>query len=1078
MTNTNKYGIFHSGNCDVAFFPSPTSMVKAAMFNSHGGSVSFSGNTSLGWIDCENPKLINLTAIIKSCHNNNNLYNKNLCVADWNSYSYAGALNETQYETYLTHNYFGDPEMMYYTKAPIRLDALVSPRHIDATQTNTVHIVVKNLANNDTVVVCLYKQAVGMQVEFQKSKVLKGVPGIDTVSFIIPANTLSGNILYVTISGFNYLPFTDEIIVSPGCTYYPNAPEYISGTQLPWSSIRFKDHDVIIDSLATLTISGEVYFVPEARMIVKPGGKLVLNGGKLGTSCEALWKGVEVWGHSNLTQYSNVNQGFIQVTNNGSINDAICAISTAKPTTNSFVAGTSGGMFSCTNASFLNNKCSIHVYAYQHQNDNYNSNISRTSFTLDDKYLGEPDGSPMVLLDGIKGLGMSGLTFDNSRPPGGAPVFRGVGIKAINSGFRLNQICTNANQQPCTEYIKPSFTGLFYGIHCLSTSVAKFVQVEHTNFIGNDRGIYLSAVLNPSITQCYFKTKTGIDILPSSGLYLDHCTGYSIQENTFEGCNNGGTTFDYGIVVNSSGTAPNEIYNNIFTSFQYGIAAQDTNRNPANGVGLVCKCNDFSSNKTDQAVLIFSSSNTYKGIALYQGDSLSVAGPAGNTFSPQHTNNGQPSDLTNNGIKFKYYHHQNSSQHRLVPEYYNNVTVRPTTFSYTKLTACPSKLGGGGSNKEELREQLATLYDSINQKESELFVLVDGGNTEETTDDIIFSSPPESLTLLSDLIAKSPYLSDTVMIEAVNKENVLPNVMIREILVANPQSATSDPVLDKLDDRIEPMPEDLYNEILNGEAIVSDKEIKESEIVFLKTKRAHLLNSLFSYYLADTTGALVDSITVLLENEPSLDVKYLLAFKQFERGDTVGVSSILNNIPSTFNLSPYQQALYNDYLAYFSLLKNMTYNNSFCQQPDSLQIELLYELIEQGHDPIRTYARNTLIASGIITYSEPYLYPDELKTGRIKKEHRMNSINNTGTLNLSPNPCNDFVVVTYNLNEPIGVVYIDFTTIQGQVLEKINLTKLQDQFVFSLDGYSPGIYMASLKSGGKVIESKKVIIVK
>ena len=156
----------------------------------------------------------------------------------------------------------------------------------------------------------------------------------------------------------------------------------------------------------------------------------------------------------------------------------------------------------------------------------------------------------------------------------------------------------------------------------------------------------------------------------------------------------------------------------------------------------------------------------------------------------------------------------------------------------------------------------------------------------------------------------------------------------------------------------------------------------------------------------------------------------------------------------------------------------MTYNNSFCQQPDSLQIELLYELIEQGHDPIRTYARNTLIASGIITYSEPYLYPDELKTGRIKKEHRMNSINNTGTLNLSPNPCNDFVVVTYNLNEPIGVVYIDFTTIQGQVLEKINLTKLQDQFVFSLDGYSPGIYMASLKSGGKVIESKKVIIVK
>lgn len=1079
LTNTNKYGIIHSGSCHVAYFPLSTSMVKTAMFNPNGGCVVFSGNSSLGWIDMENAKLINLTGIIKVCTNGSNLYNKNLCVADWNSYSYAGALNETQYETYLTHNYFGDPEMMYYTKAPIRLDALVSPRHIDATQTNTVHIVVKNLANNDTVVVCLYKQAVGMQVEFQKSKVLKGVPGIDTVSFIIPANTLSGNILYVTISGFNYLPFTDEIIVSPGCTYYPNAPEYISGTPLPWSSIRFKDHDVIIDSLATLTISGEVYFVPEARMIVKPGGKLVLNGGKLGTSCEALWKGVEVWGHSNLTQYSNVNQGFIQVTNNGSINDAICAISTAKPTTNSFVAGTSGGMFSCTNASFLNNKCSIHVYAYQHQNDNYNSNISRTSFTLDDKYLGEPDGSPMVLLDGIKGLGMSGLTFDNSRPPGGAPVFRGVGIKAINSGFRLNQICTNANQQPCTEYIKPSFTGLFYGIHCLSTSVAKFVQVEHTNFIGNDRGIYLSAVVNPSITQCYFKTKTGTSILPSSGLYLDHCTGYAIQENSFEGCNNGSTTFDYGIVVNSSGTAPNEIYNNLFSSLQYGIAAQDTNRNPVNGVGLVCKCNDFSNNKTDQAVLIFSSSNTYKGIALYQGDSLSITGPAGNTFSQRSIGSGTY-DLYNQGVRFKYYHQPNAQSKRLKPEpqLCTNVYIKQwNAYPYDKTTSCPSKLNSGGSNLEGMKIELQSTSTNVQQKETELQAMVDGGTTVQTTEDIAYSTPSEALLLHDELLMKSPYLSDTVMQSAVANEFVLPNVMIRDILVANPQSASSEPVLNELDKRIEPMPEDMYNQILDAESAYSPLEIREMELASLKAKQSWLFNSVVTNYLSDTTGLVDDSLKVVLQNTPFPEGRYLLALKQMAENDTIAAASTLQSISTSFELNNEQQAIFNDYLNYFEILKEMNRDTLPGTETDSSQTASLLTLMTNINEPVKSYIQNILIANRVITYEEPYLFADELKASRIRKTNLINNEVNA-MLQISPNPATGYFIVKYDLNNQIAPATIEVVSLHGQVLLSKQLNKNRDQFVVTLTGFSSGIYNVSIRARDRVLDNCRLIVIK
>lgn len=1080
LSNVNKYGIINSNCCNVANFDASVNMLDASIFNNNGGSVAFVGNTDVGWYPTGEWKLNDLSSILKSCHQGDNQTLTGLCAAEWHWYMGRYPYAYDNYETYLTNNFFGDPDMMYYTKQPTRIVASLSSRHLNRTVPNTFNITINNFPSGQNVKFCLF-QGTASLTTFQDTipDTLNNDHGKLVATFNIPANTLAAGVLYVTISGFNLLPFTDEIIVSPGCAYNANATEHITSSSLTWQQIRFKDHDVIIDSLATLTIIGEVYFVPEAKLIVKPGGKLIINGGKLGTSCEALWKGVEVLGHSNLTQYSNTNQGFVQVTNSGSIQDAKAAISTAQSTTNGFVAGTSGGTFSCTNAKFLNNKCSIHVYPYQYQNDNYNSNISRTSFTMDDKYIGEPDGSPMVLLDGIKGLGMTGLTFANLRPPGGAPVSRGIGIKASNSGFRLNQICTNAYQQPCNEYIKPSFTGLFYGIHCLSTSAAKFVQVEHTNFIGNDRGIYLSAVVNPSITQCYFKTKTGTGMLPSSGLYLDHCTGYSIQENSFEGCNNGGTTFDYGIVVNSSGTAPNEIYNNAFTSFQYGIAAQDTNRNPVNGVGLVCKCNDFSSNKTDQAVLIFSSSNTYKGIALYQGDSLSITGPAGNTFSQRSIGSGTY-DLYNQGVRFKYYHQPNAQSKRLKPEpqLCTNVYIKQwNAYPYDKTTSCPSKLNSGGSNLEGMKIELQSTSTNVQQKETELQAMVDGGTTVQTTEDIAYSTPSEALLLHDELLMKSPYLSDTVMQSAVANEFVLPNVMIRDILVANPQSASSEPVLNELDKRIEPMPEDMYNQILDAESAYSPLEIREMELASLKAKQSWLFNSVVTNYLSDTTGSVDDSLKVVLQNTPFPEGRYLLALKQMAENDTIAAASTLQAITTSLGLSDEQQSLHNDYLNYFEILKEMNRDTLPGTETDSIQTASLLTLMTNVNEPVKSYIQNILIANRVITYEEPYLFADELKASRIRKTNLINNEVNV-MLQISPNPATGYFIVKYDLNNQIAPATIEVVSLHGQVLLSKQLNKNRDQFVVTLTGFSSGIYIVSIRARDRVLDNCRLIVIK
>ncbi|MBN2175052.1 MAG: T9SS type A sorting domain-containing protein, partial [Bacteroidales bacterium] len=479
--------------------------------------------------------------------------------------------------------------------------------------------------------------------------------------------------------------------------------------------------------------------------------------------------------------------------------------------------------------------------------------------------------------------------------------------------------------------------------------------------------------------------------------------------------------------------------------------------------------------------------NTKKGIAQKQGSSSSTPeAMAGNLFQIDgQTPNDDFDDILNEANSITYYYPQNYefgfSRVRPV-DYTANVTPAPTTVypNWSFENGCPPDEAGGGGSEEELRGNIAQSNISIDSTENLLALLIDGGNTEATQTDVETSIPPETMQVYNDLMNKSPYLSDTVVSTAIEKEDVLPGAMIRDIIVANPNTAKSEALMNKLDERWDPLPEYMKAQILQGRRIVSIREETESVLAARKLKKAKYLNALVRLYLEDTVNPLAstDSLKVLLQHEHSLNTKYRLAMLSMEQGVWSEGLGVLNSIPAQFELSASETNEYLQFTALYNLLSNIGQQGKTVFEADSTMIVSLMEIEAGSNGMASVYARNVLLALDQMDYEEPILLPDILKSAIAQDEYNtlISKINEApGYLRIKPNPAKDYVIVEYELEQETAAS-IEINDITGNLKNRLNAFNKQDEIMLNTQDWKPGIYIATLKINGKLIESVKFTI--
>ena len=638
--------------------------------------------------------------------------------------------------------------------------------------------------------------------------------------------------------------------------FYSTYPIEITNDTI-WSSDLYIFQDIIIKNGGMLRITGNLFFMPQSKIIVENGGLLMIDGGTLTTNCDGeLWQGISVVGDcNNFGQIPNTLPGQVIIKNNSVIEFAIKG-----------VAGYNNAIVYITNSQFRNCKISVNL---EHYNRSFvppiiptgRVYIHNTKFITNDKFKDIPQNH--IFLYNVDYVGLRGNNFINSVPIDVLNASqRGNGIFAYNSGFA----CTE-NRLFYYPYIIPGaemsvFDGLAYGIRAEGSS-AKTVYVENCKFNNYyEFGVYMKSGYANTIINSVFNKNASTPY--SAGLYMENCTGFKLENNTF----NGGS---HGLVVKNSGYSNNTIYRNNFDNLTLSLHAQGVNSNFDGSQGLFIQCNDYNQNSTHNWVC---EGNIKRLQGYLDADNQSNSISAANIFNADYLE--QPrafyiEDNNINNLDYQYFYNCLNDATDITDYVSDNVETIETGLVFTDSASCPSKLPCIIA-RVDFTQVFAISANLVSLKNT-LDSLVDGGDTELVLQKIQSLNSRNFTTICSELIDLSPYLSDEAL--CLFMQTPVPNHDLSKALVLLANSPLPKNARNELDNMV--LLAQYKQQVINAQVGTNAVDIKLNEISQIAFEKDMALNSYLRYGLNnDSLPEFKDTVINYLINDHDYHSKCLV----------------------------------------------------------------------------------------------------------------------------------------------------------------------------------------------------------
>lgn len=876
------------------------------------------------------------------------------------------------------------------------------------------------------------------------------------------------------------------------CSINPNELECVvgAGQDLIWHNDRILKNNLIIENGAILTLKDCILHIPSgANIIVKPGGRLIVDGATITNRCGLMWQGIEVWGNKNAHQYKDGNgqyaQGYVELKNGATIENAVCALALWRPN----YWSTTGGIVHAEDAVFRNNQRSVHALHYKNtstvngKQTDYNSWFKHCQFIVDENYLGDEDHvfHKHVDLDHVRGIKFFACDFSVTAPSSNISYWTS-GIAGYEAGFSVSGICSNNNIYPCPSYDNSTFSGFLSAISAVNdgTRTPPTITVTRTSFNNNDFCIYVSNLSNTSVRFCDFNVKRHDNWLCGAGIFLENVLNYSIEENALAKTN----TFNgdgYGVVIKNC-AVQSKVYRNQFENLYCGNLAWGRNilmKSSNNYIGLEYGCNTNTGNTFDFYVL--GDEGVFSGLQSSQGSSLAAAR---NTFS-------------DNG-----YHFYNGGDHRITYYYYNVAGFedeKPLSYNEDKVQIdstnltdnCPSNFGNGEdpvslvltpAEKYQREQDYYEAYTVYNGLKAVYDSRIDGGNTNNMLYDIASATPSDMWALRAQLLGASPYLSGEVLTDVSDRDDVFTESVLFEILLSNPEELKKDSLMYHLRNKTNPLPEYMMNildQVANG---TTARTVMQNRMAAYRSEYTRAAGDIIRSLVNDTVLDITELRGWLANMEDIYADRDIIA-TYVDEGDFTNALTLANMLPSLYGLTGNDLVEHNDYVELLELYRDLYNDDRNIMQLDSAERVQVERIAFQGSGYPQAMAQAVLYGTNWESYAEnPFDCPTlTLPQGGQRGGHTFTQedLGRALGLNVSvkPNPATTWTAVDYTLPAKLSKATMTVSNALGVTVMSTELNGNQGQKVLDLRGLADGVYLYTIRSG-EYVQSGKLVIAK
>lgn len=858
-----------------------------------------------------------------------------------------------------------------------------------------------------------------------------------------------------------------------------------------WTGSLIKGN-IIVKSGTTLTLNNvylEMY--PGKKIIIEPEGKLYVNGGTITNNCGEPWQGIEVWGNSTASQ-ATINggkaQGWLVLENEAVIENAIAAVELWKPGDLS----KTGGIVQATKAHFVNNRNSVHANEYRNFNpyiperemDNV-SYFTDCEFDLNEDYIPTQTFYKHVDLYKVKGIKFSGCDFSLTTVAGVSEW--SSAIASNSAGFTVSAICTS-NTNPCSEWDKCTFNGFNSAIHATRTYSNNYTfTVIRADFTDNIYGVQVEGVNNFSVLFSDFfighnavdeEECEGLDLYAAGyGISSSNATGFAIEENYFTKSQGAPAGKYVGIYIAET-QATDQVYKNTFEGLSYGNYALGKNWLGINTwQGLAYYCNENTGNWEDFTVE--DDPNHPDGIQDPQGSTLM---PAGNTFSANANYNFNNWDF-NDWIGYYYYA---PSPGNINTVYYPSEVNRVTRNEVVGIqNQCLSHHGGGSTEgglvmtpeeKQQAELDFAANLADYNNVKSLYDNLKDGGNTDATLTYIETAWPQDMWELRAELLGKSPHLSMEVLKTVADKNDVLPESVIFEIMAANPDELKKEELIKYLEDKENPLPDymvDILRQVAMGSTYKTVLIRQMAHYNQVKTLAAYdIIRSLLNDSLVDNS-----ELRNWLDNVGGKRADEQIIATYLSEGNYTDAMALANMMPVLYKYSGDEIIEHTYYTEMLNLQISLANKLMTIFDLDSTEVSNLVFIADNSIGTAGAQAK------GILEFAYGYHYcncigvdTSDYKNSNAFDPDAFEKLYGI-EISVEPNPVREWAAFNYTLPDNNSECVIKISDVSGKQIATLPINRKQGQTVWDTRKVKSGVYFYTLnvsgfRKSGKIVVSK------